>query len=246
MLIKQEINRKPLPLQKTGNLRDIFFSERGKDEEPWPLYALVELDDYKGPALFEEKTKRNWVPIFTIIRRHQFKPQIERDQLPLRLSSAMTGYKVQGLSLYEGVVVHYPRPDECKKNPLDTWGLNYCILTRVPSLDKISFIQLPSYEKHMRLYTKTKGKDFFRMFLKFEKKCRAEFEHFVKIAAHSSIKELSSSKQMPPLTTPINFPSLYCKKDTHNQSTESAQQLPKPNSYTRPQPQSNPPKPRSA
>ena len=223
-----------------GNLRDIVFCEGRKDEEPWPMYALVELDDYKGPALFEDESKRNWVPIFTVIRRHQFNANIEREQLPLRLSAAMTGHKVQGLSLYEGVVVHYPRPDECKKNPLDTWGLNYCILTRVPSLDKISFIQLPSYEKHMRLYTKTKGKNFFKMFLKFDKRCRAEFEQFVNIAAKISTKELSSLKQMPPVTTPINFPLIFCNKETNNQSADSSQPLPKPNSHARPQPQPEP------
>ena len=141
-----------------GVVKDIVFHE-DHEVNPSPHYILVEMDDYKGPRLFDDDDKRNWVPIFLVIRRHQFDPRAERQQLPVRLSWSMTGFKVQGLTLY-GVIVNFPAPQESKKDPMDTWGLNYCMLTRVSDLSRIAFINLPDYARHMKLYRKSKGKDF--------------------------------------------------------------------------------------
>ena len=182
-----------------GHVRDLFF-EVDEEGEPSARYILVEFDDFKGPPLFADDTKRNWVPIFPLLRQHQFNPKVQREQFPLRLSSAMTGHKVQGLSLYEGVIVDYPTRHESKKDPMDTWGLNYCILTRVPQLNKIAFINLPDYGRHMKLYNKTKGKNFFKMFLTFNTKSYHEFACFVKHVANISLDTLST------LSTNILFP----------------------------------------
>ena len=91
-------------------------------------------------VIFNDKDKSKWVPFFPIMRQHQCAKQIQRTQIPLRLSFAMTGHKVQGLSLYNGAIVHYPTKEESKRDPMDIWGLNYCILTRVPDITKIAFI----------------------------------------------------------------------------------------------------------
>ena len=204
-----------------GVLRDIVFHElEENDDEPSPYYALVELDDYKGPSLFEDENKNKWVPIFPVTRKHQFNPKIQREQLPLRLSSAMTGHKVQGLSLYEGVVVQYPSLAESKKDPMDTWGLNYCILTRVPSIDKISFINLPDYRRHMKLYTREKGKDFFQMFTRFDHKCKKEFNNIVQTTANISVCTLSLAEITVPIKSPIDFHSLFGGDRTEQSSHE--------------------------
>ncbi|CAL4176181.1 unnamed protein product [Meganyctiphanes norvegica] len=146
-----------------GTVTDIVFDKDDTDD-PLPKYVLVSLDDYSGPLLFNDQNKTNWVPVFPITRQHQYDRKVERTQIPLRLSTAMTGHKVQGLSLYKGAVVQYPTKEECRRDPLDTWGLNYCILTRVPDFSKIAFINLPDYQRHMKLYNKLKGKDHYKFF----------------------------------------------------------------------------------
>ena len=151
---------------------------------------MVNLDKYYGPSHFkrededEYEEQKNWVHLFPFTVKHQKQKNIQRTQIPLRLSSAMTGHKVQGLSLYNGVVVHYPTKEESKyMNPMTIWGLNYCILTRVPDISKIAFINLPDYENHMKLFkTKIKGKDHFTNFRNFDKNANLEFASFVKLS----------------------------------------------------------------
>ena len=221
-----------------GIVKDIVFHTE-EDEEPFPNYVLVHLDDYKGPQFFEDTDKINWVPIFPLIRQHQFNRAIERQQLPLRLSSAMTGHKVQGLSLYQGVIVQYPTLQESKKDPMDTWGLNYCILTRVPDLSKIAFINLPDYRRHMKLYQKSKGKDFFKMFLNFNRRSFAEFEYFVKVAANMSLTILAAREQKVAISKLLDFHSLYNETQTNLSHSPS---MP-PSSPSSPPPPSPPPPP---
>ena len=188
-----------------GNVKDIVFHDTEDGNDPQPHYALVEMDDYKGLPIYKDQDKRNWVPIFPIARKHQFNQKIQREQLPLRLSSAMTGHKVQGLSLLDGVVVQYPTPQESRKDPMDTWGLNYCILTRAPDLNKIAFINLPDYKRHMKLYSKTKGKNFFQMFLNFDLQSCSQFKNFLSKVANTSLESLNSATEEVPLILPIDF-----------------------------------------
>ena len=195
-----------------GKVEDIVFEEESAD--PLPKYVLVSFDDYNGPPLFKDKkindrSIENWVPIFKITRRHQYKGNVERTQIPLRLSSAMTGHKVQGLSLYNGAIVQYPTKDESKRDPMATWGLNYCMLTRVPDIKKIGFINLPDYDRHMKLYHKTKGrKDYFTLFQNFDKKANLEFERFVNTCANINVNQLKYAKEKYKLL-PINFHRIF-------------------------------------
>ena len=190
-----------------GIVSDIVFHE-DHEVNPSPHYILVEMDEYKGPRLFEDEDKRNWVPIFVVTRRHQFDPRAERQQVPVRLSWSMTGFKVQGLSLF-GEIVNYPTPEDSKIDPMNTWGLNYCILTRVPDLSRIAFINLPDYARHMKLYRKSTGKDYFKMFLNFDKRCFNEFDRYVEMVAKMGLEELRSLQVNAHLITPIHFYNLY-------------------------------------
>ena len=207
-----------------GSIQDICFHEKEGNDDPFPNYVIVQFDDYKGPALYEDTAKRNWVPIFPLIRRNQCDPRIERQQLPLRLSSAMTGHKVQGLSLYQGVVVQFPASKESRRDPMDIWGLYYCILTRVPDIDSIAFINLPDYRRHMKLYTKKKGKDHFKMFQQLNKSCELDFKNFIAAVANIDLKTLANATERIPLLTPINFSSFYndCQQEFVPQRPDAA------------------------
>lgn len=131
----------------------------------------------------------------------------------------MTGHKVQGLSLYQGAVIHYPTAKESKMDPMATWGLNYCMLTRVPDLSKIAFINLPDYGRFMKLYQKKKGKDFFKLFLKFDKLCYSQFQHLkktlgVKVTHQPAYQETSSH---------INFNDLHSKTQSSHEQYQKEQ-----------------------
>ena len=193
-----------------GTVKDIVFDKQD-NEDPFPEYVMVSLDQYNGPSLFDDDNKSNWVPFFPMIRQHQFRRSIERTQIPLRLSSAMTGHKVQGLSLYNGVIVDYP-PEESTFDPMDTWGLNYCILTRVPDITKIAFNKLPDYGRHMKLFRKSKGKNHFKLFQNFDKKAFKEFERYVKICGGQSLDYLKSAKDNLNIYLPIDFYHLLQEK----------------------------------
>ena len=122
----------------------------------------------------------------------------------------MTGHKVQGLSLYQGAVVEYPTEELIKsrqcRDPMDTWGFNYCILTRVPDINKIAFLNLPDYQRHMKPYTKSKGqKDYFRSFLKFDEKSREEFSQYVQFCAKKTLEFLRDAKEKLNISVPIDF-----------------------------------------
>ena len=205
-----------------GIIRDIYFDET-EMEDTLPLYVLVEMDDYKGPKFFIDHDKAKWVPIFPVNRKHQLNNKIERQQLPLRLSFSLTGHKVQGLTLHQGAVIHYPTPQESKMDPMATWGLNYCMLTRVSDLLMIAFINLPDYGRHMKLYQKKKGKDFFQLFLKFDKLCHAQFQQLKKTVStnvsQQNLPEPNSSTQPSKNQHP--------KKAQSKNKTTSWQQLPK-------------------
>ena len=191
-----------------GTVKDIVFDTKD-NEDSLPIYVLVCLDVYNGPSLFNDKDKADWVPIFPITRMHQRNRSIERTQIPLRLCSAMTGHKVQGLSLYKGVIVHNPTNEESKRDPMDIWGLNYCMLTRVPDISKIAFINLPDYQRHMKLYRKLKGKNCFDLFKRFDKKANSEFEVYVKMVGRKSLNYLKEAKNKLNLFMPINFYAIY-------------------------------------
>ena len=202
-----------------GTVEDIVFNNQ-ENEDSLPTYVLVNLDQFNGPNLFNDNEKDKWVPIFPITRQHQYTRHIERTQIPLRLCSAMTGHKVQGLSLYNGVVIQYPEKktnptDEKEKkkyrktptarDPLCTWGLNYCMLTRVPDFSKIAFKHLPSYERHMQLYNKSKGKYHYQFFQRFDERAYTEFSRYVNICGGKSLDYLKSAKEKLNLISPINF-----------------------------------------
>ena len=141
-----------------------------------------------------------------MMRQHQYAKHIQRTQIPLRLSFAMTGHKVQGLSLCKGVVVHYPTKVESKRDPMDIWGLNYCILTRVPDISKVAFINLPDYSRHVKLFNhKSKGKDHFRLFQGLDKKAYSEFERYVKICGRQTLDYLKNTNTKLSLDLPIDF-----------------------------------------
>ena len=90
-----------------------------------------------------------------------------------------------------------------------TWGLNYCMLTRVPDIEKIGFINLPDYDRHMKLYRKTKGrKDYFTLFQNFDKKANLEFERFVNTCANINVNQLKNAKEKYKLL-PINFHRIF-------------------------------------
>ena len=199
-----------------GKVEDIVFHPQDSTDS-LPTYVLVSLDEYNGPPLFQDDEKKKWVPIFQITRQHQYQRNIERTQIPLRLSHAMTGHKVQGLSLYNGVIVHYPTKEESKRSPMATWGLNYCMLTRVPDLSKIAFINLPDFETHRKLYepkSKSTTKDHFRLFLRFDQKAHTEFANFVCVYAKTNLNDLKNAKEKLNLL-PINFYSVF-QEETQN------------------------------
>ena len=209
-----------------GTVMDIVFENQDTDDQ-LPCYVLVCLDSYNGPSLFSDHNKANWVPIFPITRQHDIKKHIERAQIPLRLSSAMTGHKVQGLSLYHGAVVEYPSDEQLKsrkcRDPMDTWGFNYCILTRVPDFNKIAFLNLPDYIRHMKLYNKSKGKkDYFKMFQKFDKKAYKEFAHFVQFCTNKSLDFLSNATEKLNISGPINFYSALQQNQYMPETIESS------------------------
>ena len=133
----------------------------------------------------------------------------------------MTGHKVQGLSLYNGVLVHYPTKEESKKmNPMSIWGLNYCILTRVPDISKIAFINLPDYESHMKLFNKiSKGKDYFTYFKNFDKKASLEFAKFVKICTGQTLDYLKNAETKLCLSSPIDFSALSSEKKQYTENS---------------------------
>ena len=89
---------------------------------------------------------------------------------------------------------------------MDTWGFNYCILTRVPDINKIAFLNLPDYKRHMKLYNKSKRKkDYFKLFQIFDKKAHEEFSEFVNFCANKSLKFLRDTRDKVILHTPIDF-----------------------------------------
>ena len=125
---------------------------------------------------------------------------------------------------------------------MDTWGLNYCILTRVPQLDKIAFINLPDYGRHMKLFNKVKGKNFFKMFLSFNKKSYNEFAAFVKHVAKINLDILSTLSTNILLPNSIDFHLLHMSSEnsrtahdqgsrtlpSHENQTPDPQQKPDP------------------
>ena len=193
-----------------GTVVDISYDEN-TEVDGLPNYVMVKLDAYGGPPLFQDLQHRNWVPIFPISRKHHSNWKKERTGIPLRLCWAMTGFKVQGLSLYNGIINQYPdKKDPSKrrqKDPMGVWGLNYCMLTRAPDINKVAFINLPDYNRHIKLYKKdpTKEKSHFHMFLSFDRKSFAEFSKFFQFCTGDSIHMLESAEQNFNIVTPIDF-----------------------------------------
>ena len=194
-----------------GIVVDVAFHDEEKEEDAVPKYVIVKFDEYGGPPFFDNRQCYNWVSIFPISRRHQNNSKMERTGIPLRSSWYMTGFKVQGLNLYNGAVNDYPNLNNCKKrtkDPMGTWGLNYCMLTRVPDISKITLINLPDYQRHMKLYQnnpKKRGKNFFKMFLDFDKKSFVEFGKLFNFCTGFALKDLSNATQNFSLNSPVDF-----------------------------------------
>ena len=172
-----------------GVVVDVVF----QSQDELPEYVLINFDDYKGPRIYPDEDKKTWVPIFKMTKQHHLNQAFTRTQIPIRLSSAMTGHKVQGLSLYNGIVIEYPAVVTRQvKDPMSTWGLNYCMLTRAPDLTKVAFINLPDYKRHMKLYDNTKGVNYKR-FQRFSDKAQEYFKSTVMKFTGITLQDLKSS-----------------------------------------------------
>ena len=238
-----------------GTVKDIVFDEKEQGQDALPKYVMVEFDSYSGPQLFDDIEKRNWVPIKPISRQHNHNKKLQRIAVPLRLSWVLTGYKVQGLNLKRGGILNYPSLEKSKRrDPMAVWGLNYTMLTRVPSLSKIAFINLPDFKRHRKLYDrgeKWKGKHYFKMFLTFDKKAKAEFSKFFKYCTDKDLQHLENAEKNVDFVRDIDFLEV-CREDWKNDLTfdhptipqqqqnlpgsQDIPQQPIPVSHVRPQP----------
>ena len=88
-----------------GILRDIIF-EHDSDENSLPLFVVVEIPGYTGPAFpkwKDDPTKAKWVPIpaytSTMPTPSGQGSRSAREQIPIAMTRALTHHKAQGMSL---------------------------------------------------------------------------------------------------------------------------------------------------
>lgn len=128
----------------TGTLVDFIY----QNEQPpcLPVATVVHFDDYSGPQFID--SMHNCIPIFPLTVSAFIAGQVhERQQLPLRLSWAITIHKSQGLTLQK-VWIDLGKSEKVA-------GISYVAISRVRTLDSC-IIEPMSLE---RLQSIKKGKN---------------------------------------------------------------------------------------
>ena len=86
-----------------GIIKEIIYPEN-PNPDTLPDAIIVYFKQYVGPQFFiDQPNKHNWIPINSKTTYSKY-CQSSRTQYPLRLSYALTTYKVQGDTLESGVI----------------------------------------------------------------------------------------------------------------------------------------------
>ena len=81
----------------TGIIRDIIYPLT-RESDSLPEIIIVQVDSYRGPQFFQDKERKNWIPL-SPSRIDSVYHDVTRTQYPLKLSYAMTTYKAQGQTI---------------------------------------------------------------------------------------------------------------------------------------------------
>ena len=127
-----------------GVVKSIIYKD-GQMPPALPLAVLVGFESYQGPS-FNNEAKI--VPIVPIISASNTTVNMERQQLPLKLSWAITIHKSQGLTLSKAVVDLGPKEKVA--------GLAYVAISRVRKLSDLILLPLT----HERLTAVQKSVNF--------------------------------------------------------------------------------------
>lgn len=85
-----------------GTIDDLLYAQSHKPPN-LPIAILVNFPDYTGPPFIQ--TKPNCIPISPVVHEwHNGLKTLSRQQLPLRLSYAMTIHKSQGQTMSKAVI----------------------------------------------------------------------------------------------------------------------------------------------
>ena len=136
--------------------------ELGQDasELALPEIVVVHFPTYTGPELYPGLPS-TWVPVFC--SRSVAAAAGVRLGVPLRLCSALTVHKSQGLTLVDGAVLDFRVGGGSTRNPVSTSGLGFVGSTRVQGFEKQAFYGLPPIEGflEMRQSTDFKNRELF-------------------------------------------------------------------------------------
>ena len=130
-----------------GTIRDIVFAD-GSGPTSLPIAAMVEMDDYSGPA-YTDPDGHKVVPITPVRYSWEGKSgSCFRLQLPLCLAWAVTVHKSQGLTLPKAVID--------LENSEFAAGLSFVAISRVRALTDLLFDVAPSLERLQKIRQSTR------------------------------------------------------------------------------------------
>ena len=81
-----------------GIVWDIIYIEYANIMRDWQIAVIVEFESHSGPSFFNDEIRKKWVPINQKEIYSTFHNG-SRNQLPLRLSQAITIQRSQGSTL---------------------------------------------------------------------------------------------------------------------------------------------------
>ena len=111
----------------------------------FPEALIVDVLEYCGPAFFPEEP--TWVPILPITAMKEG-TRMTRTQFPVVAGFALTVNKAQGLTIKEGVVLHFVGTRRFR--PASKHGLPFVAFTRSENFAMTAFKNLPPWEDFAR------------------------------------------------------------------------------------------------
>ena len=124
----------------------------------FPEALIIDVPEYCGPAFFPEEP--TWVPILPITAMKEG-TRMTRTQFPVVAGFALTVNKAQGLTIKEGVVLHFVGTRRFR--PASKHGLPFVAFTRSESFAMTAFKNLPPWED----FGRGRDTDMLRMRLEF-------------------------------------------------------------------------------
>lgn len=142
-----------------------LVTQAGTDGNPSEWVAVVEFEDYSGPAFLSAHPK--WVPIgvvkhdFRVFDRSQKKAvSAWRKQLPLKMAWASTIHKAQGITVGPQQAIKRLVIDAGKVEH-HAPGLLYVAISRAEYVDCIAFSPMPPIERFKKLNCSAAAQEIF-------------------------------------------------------------------------------------